>query len=103
MCLAVATHVKRHAACIPAIRDHNFITVLSEHDFDTLDDVINAISLFWTSFFSFLRLEFHFLDPKTARKKNSYVRTDGRMAGCTESGLIWRLREPLLGTLKGFL
>ena len=37
---------KKHAACIPAIRDHNFITVLSEHDFDTLDDVINAISLF---------------------------------------------------------
>ena len=39
-------NVKRHAACIRAIRDHNFISALSEHDFDTLDDVINAISLF---------------------------------------------------------
>ena len=44
-----------------------------------LDHVINAISLFWTSFFSFLRLEFHFLDPKSARKKNSVVRMDERM------------------------
>ena len=43
-----------------------------------LDDVINAISLFWTSFFSFLRLEFHFLDPKSGRKKIRSVRMVGR-------------------------
>ena len=56
-----------------------------------LDHVINAISLFWTSFFSFLRLEFHFLDPKSARKKNSYGmygRTDGR------THRIWPDLEP---------
>ena len=45
----------------------------------TLDHVINAISLFWTSFFSFLRLEFHFVAPESARKK--IVRMDGRTGG----------------------
>ena len=50
--------------------------------------------LFWTSFFSFLRLEFHFLDPKSAPEK----KRRGRMAGRTD-GLL----EPLRGPLKGFL
>ena len=44
-----------------------------------LDHVINAISLFWTSFFSFLRLEFHFVAPESARKKK--IGRYGRMAG----------------------
>ena len=39
-----------------------------------LDHVINAISLFRTSFFSFLRLEFHFVAPKSAQNKKAVGR-----------------------------
>ena len=55
----------------------NQTVISSWPGFDTLDHSTNAISLIWTSFFSFLRLEFHFVAPESARKKNSYGRTGG--------------------------
>jgi len=71
----------------------NQTVIWSWPKFDTLDHSTNAISLFWTSFFSFLRLEFHFVAPESGWKKKSYGRMDER----TEFGLIWRLGEPLRG------
>ena len=40
------------AARILVIRDHTFISALSEHAFDELDDVINAIYHFFGRLFS---------------------------------------------------
>ena len=78
----------------------NQTVIWSWPGFDTLDHSTNAISLIWTSFFPFLRLEFHFVAPKSVRIFFSYGRTDGRR---TDFDLIWRLREPLRGPLKVFL
>ena len=91
------------AARIMIIRDHTFISALSEHDFDELDGIINAISLFWTYFFALHRLHRRFVAPKSAPEKKRRERTDGWMAVRTEFGLIWRLREPVRGPLKVFL
>ena len=99
LCPSLFTYAGHHNNSL-AKSYFNQTVIWSWPGFDTLDHSTNAISLFWTSFFSFLRLEFHFVAPESARKKNrTYGWTDGR----TEFPLIWLLREPVRGPLKVFL
>ena len=83
LCPSLFTYAGHHNNSL-AKSYFNQTVIWSWPGFDTLDHSTNAISLFWTSFFSFLRLEFHFVAPESARKKN---RTDGRRADA--QNLAW--------------
>ena len=75
LCLLLFTYAGHHNNSF-AKSCFNQTVIWSWPKFDTLDHSTNAISLFWTSFFSFLRPELHFVAPESARKNN---RTVGRM------------------------